>query len=233
MTSITQLTPLTGDLILFPPKSCKSTLNTWGQTLVTQNAASFSHIAITTCPGSYIHAEKKSLVHQSGLHDVVLDRNRPVKVYRRLDVDQDRKLEQRLYKSLVKYLDQPYSIVKPVTGSDGSTYCSKLAFRAFKDVGIPISTRESLELPVDIQQAVQGADWVDVTDIYESYFSSEDLSRLAEEQGNFQRTQAKQIYQNAKRQEEVLEALKKISPSLQSYELQQSQPYWNDKKKEG
>lgn len=162
---------LPGDIILFSP-SKKVSLNLFFQTKIGKRRALHSHVAITIKQGNAIHAMPKVGIQLVGIRELLLDRGEEFIVFRNKMVEGDAGYLYNLEDSLLFYLRQKYNYLFFASRRWNSSFCSELAVKAYRKIGISISNRKpSSTLPLDIFEHIKTSqNWSDVTEIYRDFF---------------------------------------------------------------
>lgn len=244
-----QLDPIIGDIFLIRSHSQNKTPNTVAQTLLRFRKASFSHVAIQIGEFNTIHAMPKGGVHVVKTAELLkhISPENAI-VLRHRDMQKNVTLQIKLREKLFFYYKQPYNFAFFLRMREVASYCSELAAKAYKDIGVPISMKNPRHvLPVDLEALRQHPDWQDVSLAYDGlnknkqstpldealdrYFASDHKSRedtedlLIKLEGIFQENGGDQIKMtrmiNIRRR---MLGLKPISITLARY-------YWNLQKR--
>ena len=159
-----------GDIILFP-KTSKNP-NLFFQSLLRLSKARHSHVAVTVNKVQLIHAMPKAGVELQTLHRY-LSQTEDFVVFRNKSLLSDSDIG-LLSDKLIFYHRQRYSLLNMWSPSWRHSYCSELAAKAYKEIGIHLCRNVSHSnrvLPTDIYGHVStDPDWIDITHQYKEFF---------------------------------------------------------------
>ncbi|MBU4682940.1 hypothetical protein KC222_13090 [Cedecea davisae] len=167
---------LPGDLIFTSPP--KKNFNVFSQSLLRFKKARYSHVAISVEQYIAIQAMPKDGVMLDSIRNILNDAEGGFSVYRYLPI-QDNHILTELKHELLSYSRQSYNFAIFFRSPWHSSFCSELATRAFRSVGIQISNRPPQNtLPIDIYKHVAAStNWVDITKDYKNSYLSDSYSK--------------------------------------------------------
>lgn len=143
----------------------------------------YSHVALCLAPGALIHSTGEG-VHIVGpnkiFNDALYESRKVLRSVELQDrISRDNSYSYEITRKAVYYLRQRYNhlfLLKDVSSTDETSFCSELVAKVYRDLGIVISDLPATTTyPVHVEQLATSVDWMDVTDLYEGF--SEEAKR--------------------------------------------------------
>lgn len=174
-----------GDLIFISPH--KKSLSTFLQSIFRFRVSKYSHVAISLDQYNAIHSSPIVGVKQDIIHGLLNNTKYDFSVFRNKSIQENEPLLIDLRNSLLYHTSQGYNYAFFIKSPWHSSFCSELAVRAFRLVGIKISNHSPQNtLPVDIYKYVlEAPDWIDITDYYKKDYLGDSYYKVYDKAAEF------------------------------------------------